>query len=152
MKHAEVILLAPLKKKGGPGTLIKVAAGFFRNYLEPNGLAIKASKSSKTELAHQMKLAEHRKAAAKKEAVAYAERLAKEPPLEFKRRVGEQGKLFGSVTSNDVFEALRAKGIKIEKTDVNLDDTIRQLGPAQAEVRLTHDVRATVHLMVTLEN
>jgi large subunit ribosomal protein L9 len=152
VKHAEVILLAPLKKKGGAGTLIKVASGFARNYLLPRGLAVLASKSNKQELAHQMRLAEHRKARAKKDALAYAEKLAKEPPLEFKRRVGDQGKLFGSVTGLDVFEALRGKGILVDKTDVHLAETIRQLGPAQAEVRLAHDVRATVPLIVTLES
>lgn len=152
MKHAEVILLAPLKKKGGTGSLIKVAQGFARNYLLPRGLAVLASKSNKQELAHQMRLAEHKKAAAKKEALQFATKLAKEPPLEFRRRVGEQGKLFGSVTSLDVHEALVAKGIKVDKTDIQLGETIRQLGPAQAEVRLAHDVRATVNLMVVLES
>ena len=151
MKHAEVILLAPLKKKGNVGTLVKVPAGFARNFLLPRGLAVLASKKNKEQLAHQLRIAEHHKAKAKKDALAYAKKLG-DMKLEFKRKVGDQGKLFGSVTSLDIHRALKDAGVDVEKHDVVLDETIHQLGPASAEVRLGHDVKARVNLMVVLDS
>ena len=151
MKHAEVILLAPLKKKGDVGALVKVPAGYARNFLLPRGLAVLASKKTKEQLAHQMRIAEHHKAKAKKDAVAYAQKLSS-MKFEFKRKVGDQGKLFGSVTSLDIHRALKEMGVDVEKHDVILADTIHQLGPASAEVRLGHDVKADLNLMVVLDN
>lgn len=147
----EVILLTELPKKGGVGTLVKVAPGFARNYLLPNKLALLASKKNKQELQHQMRLAEHHKSRARAEALAYADKVSA-MTLTFARKVGEQGKLFGSVTSLDVYKALQEAGVKVEKHDVDLKQTIHQLGPDTADVRLGDDVRAKVNIMVVVES
>lgn len=146
----EVILLTNLPKKGKVGDLVKVAPGFARNYLLPRGLALVANKNNKEQLAHQMRQAEHAKAKMVSEAKKDAERLGA-LTLTFARKVGEQGKLFGSVTALDVHRALEEAGVKVEKNHVTLKENIHQLGPASAEVRLPHDVRAKVNLMVVVE-
>ena len=146
----EVILLTDLPKKGKIGELVKVAPGFARNYLLPRGLALLANNKNKAQLAHQMRQAEKAKAQMVVEAQKDGERLSK-MTLTFARRVGEQGKLFGSVTAIDVHRALQEAGVQVDKSNVVLKDAIHQLGPASAEVRLQHDVRAKVNLMVVME-
>lgn len=146
----EVILLTDLPRKGKIGDLVKVAPGFARNFLLPRGLALVASNKNKEQLAHSMRQADHAKLKMKAEAQKDADKLAK-VTLTFARKVGEQGKLFGSVTALDVHRALDEAGVKVEKNHVILADNIHQLGPATAEVRLPHDIRAKVNLMVVVE-
>lgn len=146
----EVILLTDLPKKGKIGELVKVAPGFARNYLLPRGLALLANKNNKAQLAHQMRAVEKAKAQRVADAQKDAARISA-MTLTFARRVGEQGKLFGSVSAIDVHRALQEAGVELDKSNVLLEESIHQLGPASAEVRLQHDVRAKVNLMVVME-
>lgn len=146
----EVILLTNLPKKGKIGELIKVTPGFARNYLLPRGLALLANKNNKAQLAHQMRAVEKAKAQMVAGAQKDAERISK-MTLTFARRVGEQGKLFGSVSALDVHRALQEAGVEVDKHNVLLEEAIHQLGPASAEIKLPHEVRAKVNLMVVME-
>ena len=143
----EVILKEDVEKLGHRGDIVKVAEGFGRNFLLPRKLAIEASKANKAVI-EQMKAAAVRKSAKEKTgAEALAEQL-NDVQLTFERKTGEKDHLFGSVTSSDVATALEAKGFKIDRRKVHLDDPLKSLGEFHVPVKLHRDV--TAHIKVTV--
>ena len=143
----EVILKEDVEKLGHHGDIVKVAEGFGRNFLLPRKLAIEASKANKAVI-EQMKAAAVRKSAKEKTgAEALAEQL-NDVQLTFERKTGEKDHLFGSVTSSDVATALEAKGFKIDRRKVHLDDPLKSLGEFHVPVKLHRDV--TAHIKVTV--
>jgi large subunit ribosomal protein L9 len=143
----EVILKEDVEKLGQRGDVVKVAEGYGRNYLLPKKLAIRASATNKAVI-EQMKAASVRKSAKEKTA---AEELAKQfenVELSFERKVGEKDHLFGSVTSGDIASALEAKGFKVDRRKVQLDDPLKSLGEFHVPVRLHREV--TVHIKVNV--
>lgn len=143
-----VVLRKDVPSLGRAGEIKEVADGYGRNYLLPRGLAAPASKTAvKNVEAQQAAQARHR-SHAEAEWRALAQRIG-ETPLVVHARVGEQGRLYGSVTGADIAEALaRALGHPIDKRDVELADPIRHLGPHSVRVHVAPNVAATLTVFV----
>src|ERR1051325_3657870 len=124
----KVILTKDLENLGRAGALVEVKPGYGRNYLLPRNLARAAKeKQNMTAMANKLNAIE----------------------VKFTRKVGEQNKLFGSVTSKDVHEQLVAQGYQIERRQVHLPDPLKELGTHEVEVKLHPEV--TAKLKVTVE-
>lgn len=146
----EVILIEDVAKLGTIGSLVKVAAGYARNYLLPKKLAILASTKNKARLEHEKRIANYRRA--KSEAAAEGVRKRLESlQLRITRKVGEQDKLFGSVTAHDVQEALERAGIVLDRRKVDLSEPIKTLGEFSVGVRLSGAIKSAVKVTVAAE-
>jgi len=143
----EVILKEDVEKLGHRGDIVKVAEGYGRNFLLPRKLAIEASKANKAVI-EQMKAAAVRKSAKEKTGAEALAQQLNDVQLTFERKTGEKDHLFGSVTSSDVATALEAKGFKIDRRKVHLDDPLKSLGEFHVPVKLHRDV--TAHIKVTV--
>ena len=144
----EVILKEDVNKLGHRGDVVKVADGYGRNYLLPGKLAIEATAANRVVI-EQMKASAVRKSAREK---GDAEQLAttlSAVELVFERKVGENEHLFGSVTSGDIAHELEAKGYKIDRRKVALDEPLKTLGEYHVPVKLHRDV--TAHVKVTVQ-
>lgn len=143
----EIILRQAVDNLGHPGDIVNVSAGFARNYLLPRGFAYEATAGNKKRMEQERERLE----AAESSRREAAEELAKqmEPvSLTFSARVGEEGKLFGSVTTADIAHQLEAQGFKIEKRQIDLHEPIRALGVYRVPIRVHADVRAEIKVWV----
>jgi large subunit ribosomal protein L9 len=144
----EVILKEDVVKLGARGDVVKVAAGYGRNYLLPKKLAIEANAANKAVVA-QMKASAVRRNAKEK---AGAEELAKQIDavvVNFTRKAGEGDHLFGSVTSSDIAAELTKKGFDIDRRKIQLHEPLKQLGDFTIAVKLHREV--TAHFKVVIE-
>jgi len=146
----EVILKEDVEKLGHRGDIVKVAEGFGRNFLLPRKLAIEASKANKAVI-EQMKAAAVRKSAKEKTSSEALAQQLNDVKLTFERKTGEKDHLFGSVTSSDIATALEAKGFKIDRRKVHLDDPLKSLGEFHVPVKLHREVTAHVKVTVNRE-
>jgi large subunit ribosomal protein L9 len=146
----EVILREDVTKLGRRGEIVKVAEGYGRNFLLPRGLALAVTDSNKAMIAKERKAHEARLAKEKVEFEQLAERIG---GLRFvaPRKVGENDVLYGSVTSGDVAEFLKGKGIEIDKRKVLLDEPVKRLGEHEVRIKLHPEVTATLKLLVSKE-
>ena len=144
--HIHVVLTEDLNL-GKSGELVRVRSGYARNYLVPRGLAIGATKENVARIEHEKKVAESRNAKLKGEAEALAEQL-KSVKITITRPVGEGDRLFGSVTSRDVEEALAAAGHVIDRRRITMEP-IKTLGVHQITIRLATAISTTVEVTVT---
>ncbi len=146
----ELILREDVTTLGRRGDVIKVADGYGRNYLLPRGLAMIVTDSNKAMIEKEKKAHAARMAKEKAEFETLAGRIA---GLRFiaPRKVGENEQLYGSVTSGDVGEFLRAKGIEIDKRKVQIEEPIKHLGEHEVKIKLHPEVVATLKLLVTKE-
>src|SRR4051794_35952020 len=150
MATTTVLLREDLDTVGGRGEVVKVKAGFARNYLLPQGLATIATKGNIKQI-DQERTALLKKAAIEK-ATAEAQREQMESiSLTFERRAGEGGTLFGSVTSMDIAEGLRAQGYEIDRRRIVLRDAIKETGDYTVTVRLHREVSIPIPVKVTAE-
>jgi large subunit ribosomal protein L9 len=146
----EVILKDDVVNLGHRGDLVKVADGYGRNFLLPRKLALQATSANKA-VVEQMKNAAARRAAGEK---AQAEALAVklEPVvLDFTRKSGEEGRLFGSVTSADIAAALEAKGFEIDRRKIQLSEPLKSVGEHTVTIKLYREVTAHVKVKVVAE-
>lgn len=146
----EVILREDIKTLGKAGALVRVKPGYARNYLLPRGLAYEATAGNKKRIegeqrAHQAKLSAERASAQ-----AFATKLG-EVKISISAKAGEEGKLFGSVTSQEIADQLAAQGHEVDKRKIELDQPIRQLGHHTVTIRLHPEVHAEVHVDVVAE-
>jgi large subunit ribosomal protein L9 len=146
----EVILRADVDKLGRRGDVVKVAEGYGRNFLLPRGLALAVTEANKAMIAKERKAHEAKLAKEKVEFQSLADRIG---TLRFvaPRKVGENDVLYGSVTSGDIAEFLKGKGIEIDKRKVQLDDPIKHLGDHEVKIKLHPEVVATLKVMVSKE-
>ncbi|MBA3891210.1 MAG: 50S ribosomal protein L9 [Gemmatimonadaceae bacterium] len=143
----EVILRQAIENLGHPGDVVTVKPGYGRNYLLPRGYAYEATPGNLKRIGQEKSRLE----AAESERREAAEVLAKkleEVQLTFSSRVGEEGKLFGSVTSADIATQLAALGFSIEKRQIDLHDPIKTLGVFRVPVKLHADVKPEVRVWV----
>jgi large subunit ribosomal protein L9 len=143
-----VILKKEVHNLGEAGEIVKVAPGYGRNHLIPNGLAVAASEGSVREAEHQKRVAEAIKRRQLSEAKSLAERLAA-TSITIRREAGADNKLFGSVTNRDIAEALAGESIEVDRKRIELEDPIREIGLFNVNVRLHRDVSAMVRVFVT---
>ena len=144
----KVLLKQDVSKIGKKGELLEVKEGYARNFLIPNGLAVEATGGTLKQLDEEKKAMERRKAKEKEEAQALAARI-KGTTVTLKHKAGEEGRLFGSITSAEVVEALKPKGLEIDKKQIVLDEPIRLVGKYDVKVKLHHEVTASLHVEVT---
>ena len=148
---AQAILLQDVDNLGGRGTVIDVSPGYLRNYLVPRKLAQPATKGALEEAQRRMQAAERALEDAEERAQENAALLTK-TVLTINQQAGEDGRLFGSVTSQDIVDAIReARGIRLDKRKVHLDEPIRNLGTHMVVVDVADGVTATVKTMVVAQ-
>jgi large subunit ribosomal protein L9 len=146
----EVILKEDVVNLGQRGDLVKVADGYGRNFLLPRKLALQATLANKA-VVEQMKNAAARRSATEK-ALAEALVVKLEPvALEFTRKSGEAGHLFGSVTSADIAAALGAKGFDVDRRKIQLDEPLKTVGDFSVAIRLHREVTAHLKVKVLAE-
>jgi large subunit ribosomal protein L9 len=143
----EVILKEHVENLGRRGDVVKVAAGYARNYLLPRKLALAVTEGNKRIVARERQVADAHEAEEKQTAEALASRLG-QAELTIERRVGETEALYGSVTTADIAEALAAKGLEIDKRKIQLDEPIKAIGEFAVPVRLHRDVTAQLKVHV----
>jgi large subunit ribosomal protein L9 len=146
----EVILREDVTNLGRRGDVVKVAEGYGRNFLLPQGKAMAVTTANKAMVEKEKKAAVARAAKEKSEAEELAGRIA---GLRFvaPRKVGENEQLYGSVTSGDVADFLKAKGIELDKRKVQLEDPIKRLGDHEVKIKVHPEVTASLKVLVTKE-
>ncbi len=146
----EVILREDIEKLGSRGEVVKVAAGYARNFLIPKRLAVAATDSNK-KIVEQERQAHLRKEAKLQGEAADLAKLMNGVTVTIWSKAGENDQLFGSVGSKDVAEALAAKNFTIDRRKIQLDEPIKQLGEFKIPVRLHREVMAEVTVVVAKE-
>jgi large subunit ribosomal protein L9 len=146
----EVILRQDIDKLGSRGQVIKVAAGYARNFLLPRKLAFAATDANK-KIVEQERQAHLRKEAKLQGEAQELSKLLDGVTVTITQKAGENDQLFGSVTSKDVADALAAKDFAIDRRKIQLDEPIKQLGEFKVPVRLFKDVTAQVTVIVAKE-
>jgi large subunit ribosomal protein L9 len=145
--NVQVILSEDVSNLGHPGDVVRVRAGYARNYLLPRKLAVEANPRNLREFEHQKRIAMLKREALKGQALTLKEKL-EAVQLTLGARTGEEGKLFGSVTNLDLERALREQGFEIDRRRILLGEPIKQLGAYTVTVRLQPEVEATVKFTV----
>lgn len=147
----EVILKEDVANLGHRGDVVKVADGYGRNFLLPRKLALQATPANKAVI-EQMKAAAVRRSAVEKaqaeELVARLEPVA----LSFARKAGENGQLFGSVTTADIASELLARGFDVDRRKIQLPEALKSLGDYTVAIRLYREVVAQIKVQVVAEN
>lgn len=144
----KVILAADVKNLGKKGDTVEVAEGYARNFLIPRGLVTEASAGALRNLQEQKKAQQAREDRVTKEAQGLADKL-KETTVTLRARVGEGGKLFGSITAKDVADAAaQAVGKPVDKKLIELKEPIRSLGMHTVVLNLGHQIKAEVKVHV----
>jgi large subunit ribosomal protein L9 len=146
----KLILREDVDNLGKGGDLVEVKPGYGRNFLLPRGLAVLANPKNVRDLEHQKRVAEAKAAKLKGAAEAVAKRLS-ETPLTLKRKVGEQDKLYGSVTTLDIVEALAQRGVTLDRRLLELSEPIKTVGDFEVPVKLHRDVPAKLKVKVEAE-
>src|SRR5687767_5686115 len=146
----EVILRQYVEHLGRRGDIVKVAAGYGRNYLLPRKLALPVTEDAKRQIEREKKLAEVKDLEDQRAAEAVAARIA-ELDIEIARRVGENDALYGSVTSADVAAALKAKGFDIDKRKIQMPEPLKALGESSIPIKIHHGVVGQVKVRVVAE-
>lgn len=145
--NVHVILARDVPNLGRVGDLAQVRPGYARNYLVPQGLALPASPKRVAEFEHKKRVVEHKRRILRAGSEKRAEELAK-VQVTLEAKVGEQGKLFGSITNRDIAAALKAEGHDINHRDIKLDGPIKSVGLHVIDLRLEADVTAQVKVIV----
>lgn len=146
----QVILMKEMENLGDVGEVVDVKPGYARNFLVPRGFAIQATRANLARIEEER---EHLVAAAARE-IENATVLATEiegQSLNFPVKAGEDGKLFGSVSSSDIADALAEKGIEVDRRNVQLAEPIKQLGTYKVPIRLSAEVQPEVTVWVVAE-
>ena len=150
MAHTTILLREDIDSVGGRGEVVKVKAGYARNYLLPQGLATVATKGNVKQI-EQERAALLKKAAVEKATAEAQKEQMGEIALTFERKAGEHGTLFGSVTSMDIADALKETGYEIDRRKINLRDAIKETGEYKVNVKLHREVVLPLSVTVTAE-
>lgn len=150
MAHMDVLLCEDVDNLGQRGQVVRVRAGYGRNYLLPQKLAIKASAGNKRMLDEQRRLLAKREQREHLAAQSESEKL-QGIELRFERRVGEHGILFGSVTALDIAEALKERGLPVERRRIALREHIKEVGDYDVTIKLHRDVTPSIKVLVRKE-
>ena len=143
----ELILKEDIKNLGYKDDIVNVKGGYGRNYLIPQGLAIIANSSNKKMIQENIRQAAHKADKVKKDAEDIAAKL-EGMTLQIPAKAGETGKIFGSVTTLQISDALKEKGIDIERKRININSDIKTLGDYTAEITLHKEVHPEINIQV----
>ncbi len=147
----EVILRQDVDELGLEGDIVKVARGYARNYLVPHNIALEATPQNLKSLELQRKKIEVKRLKGKENAEKLKERLA-ELVVQISQKAGEEGKLYGSVTSMDIAADLETQGIGIDRRKIHLDKPIKEVGEYQVPVKVYPEVTGAIKVVVTPED
>lgn len=145
--NVQVILNEDVANLGRVGDVVKVRAGYARNYLLPRGLAVEANLKNLRAFEHHKRLAMRRRETLKGAALKLKDQI-EALALRIAARAGEEGKLFGSVTNIDIEQALRERGLAVDRRKILLDAPIKQLGDFTVPVKLEPELEASLRLSV----
>jgi large subunit ribosomal protein L9 len=146
--NVQLILSEEVTNLGRPGDVVKVRAGYARNYLLPRKLAVEANPKNLRAFEHTKSVAMLKREALKQKAAGLKERI-EALTLAINARAGEEGKLFGSVTNIDIERALRDRGFEVDRRRIALAEPIKQLGDFTVTVKLESEVEASLKVNVT---
>ena len=146
----EIILRADVQHLGKVGEVVKVKDGYARNYLLPKGLAYPATDANKKRIAYEGERLVKQQAAEKSAAESEAAKLA-DVQLSFAMKVGEEDKLYGSVTASDIQRKLEELGVHVDKRKIDLQEPIRELGEFNVGIKIHPEVRPEVRVTVVKE-
>ena len=146
----EIILREDVQHLGKAGEVVKVKDGYARNHLLPKGLAYPATEANKRKIVYEAERIAKQRAGEKQAAETEAERLA-DVRLTFAVKVGEEDKLYGSVTAGDIQRKLEEQGLHIDKRKVDLPEPIRELGEFRVGIKIHPDVRPEILVSVVKE-
>ena len=145
----KVILQADVKGTGKKGQILEVADGYARNFLFPKKLAVEATTGNIQDISHKKALEDRRKLKEKEDAVQLANKL-NAFQIEVKTKTGEGGRLFGSVTSKEIVDALKKQhGVELDKRKLDIKDPIKALGSYEIHVKIHPDVSAKLQVHVS---
>jgi large subunit ribosomal protein L9 len=150
MAHMDVLLCEDVDNLGQRGQVVRVRAGYGRNYLLPNGLALNATTGNKKMIEEQKRVLAKREDRERKAAQSESDNLGG-VELRFDRKVGEHGILFGSVTVLDIVEALKQKGYTVERRRVALKEPIKEVGDYDVTIKLHREVTPSIKVLVRKE-
>ncbi len=150
MANTNVLMREDVDNLGARGEIVRVRAGYARNYLLPRKLAVEANASNVKQI-EQERAALLRKEATERATAEGQAALMKSLSLNFERKVGDHGMLYGSVTSMDIAEALQAKGFEIDRRRIHLREPIKETGDFTVGVRLHREVTIDIPVVVTGE-
>jgi large subunit ribosomal protein L9 len=143
----KIVLRADVEHVGEKGEIVEVADGYARNYLVPRGLALRATAGVEKQADAMRRSRDARDRRDRETAQGIADRL--KPTIRIEARAGEGGRLFGSVTSMDIADAVQAQlGVTVDRRDISLDEPLKELGTAEVAVKLHRDVTATLSVEV----
>ena len=146
----EIILKKDTPSLGKLGNVVKVAHGYARNYLIPHGVGIEATPKNLKLLEREIKLWKKKAEKQREEAQKLAQEI-EQLSLSFARKVGEEDKIFGSVTSLDIEEKIKESGIQIDRKKIHLEEPIKALGIFTVPVKLHTEVTANLKVCVVKE-
>lgn len=146
----KIILKEDIKKIGKMGQIVDVADGYARNYLVPKGFAVEASTKNIRSLEHEKRIIQEKAKKLKDSAQDIASRISS-MTLTIKAKAGEEEKLFGSVTTMDIAEALLNEGIEIDKKKISLEEPIKRLGSYSVQIKLHSDVSVPLNIQIIQE-
>lgn len=143
----QIILREDMDNLGKSGDVVSVKPGYGRNYLLPRGLAVPATKADVARVAHEKRVISARNSKLSKELQAEADRLS-QVSVSISVAVGEEEKLYGSVTSRDITEALLSQGVTVDPKRLVLDEPLKALGMVEVPVKLGRGVTASIKVWV----
>lgn len=150
MPHTKILLREDVDDLGARGEIVRVKSGYARNYLLPRKLAVEATASNVKQIEQERARLLKKEAAEKATAEGQADQMRK-LVLEFKRKAGEQGALYGSVTSMDVAEALHERGYQLDRHRIHMREPIKRLGDFTVPLRLHREVTIDLNVKVVPE-
>jgi len=150
MAHTKVLLRADVDDLGARGEIVRVRSGYARNYLLPRNLAVEATAGNVKGIEAERAALLKKEAKERASAEAQSQQMSM-LELEFRRKAGEQGALYGSVTSMDVAEALRERGYEIDRHRIHLREPLKRVGEYTVPVRLHRDVTTDLKVRVAPE-
>jgi large subunit ribosomal protein L9 len=146
----EVILKEDIANVGKIGEVVRVRDGYARNYLLPRGLVLVANKKNLKTFEHQKKLVADQKQKITREAKSVGEAVTA-VSLVIRMRVGEEGRLFGSVTNIQIEKALKAQGLTVDRRKIQLEEPIKAVGDYEVPIRMTADLTVPLKVSVIAE-
>jgi len=150
MANTQVLLREDIDDLGARGEIVRVKAGYARNYLLPRKLAVRATASNVKQIEQERAALLKKEAKERGSAELQAAGMGR-VSLNFQRRVGEHGMLYGSVTSMDIAEALKERGYEIDRRRIRLPEAIKEVGEYSVQVRLHREVNVEIPVVVRAE-
>jgi large subunit ribosomal protein L9 len=146
----KVVLKDDIKNVGKMGQIVDVADGYARNYLVPRGLAVEANIKNLKSLEHEKKIIQEKAKRIKNSSQTLSDKIST-MTLVIKAKAGDEGKLFGAVTSMDIAELLKNEGIEMDKKKISLDEPIKRLGSYSVNIKIHPEISTHLNIQVVEE-